>query len=414
MKIAGIITEYNPFHNGHIEHIKKTKEITNSSHIISLMSGSFVQRGEPAIIDKWSRAKTAIQNGVDLVIELPVVYSVQTAELFSYGAISILDSLNIVDSIAFGSESGNIDNLKNIANVLLQESPLFKKDLKFSLKEGKSFAQSRSIAIEKEMLRNNKSDLEIKSLIRSPNNILGIEYLKALKKLDSKIIPLTYKRIGASYNSLAIDGDIASATGIRKLIKEHNFESLMRLVPKNSYNELVEFNNKYGKFNYLDNYAKIISYILITSNKSELAKIFDVEKGLENRILENSKKHINIDNLISAISSKRYPKSRISRILIHLLLKLNKEEIIDIFEQQAKYIRILASNKKGFEIINSIKDNSKIEIINKFSDVNRNIDPISKKMLLFEQTATDIYFLGLDLFKTPKSMDLLTSPYICK
>ena len=195
MKIAGIITEYNPFHNGHIEHIKKTKEITNSSHIISLMSGSFVQRGEPAIIDKWSRAKTAIQNGVDLVIELPVVYSVQTAELFSYGAISILDSLNIVDSIAFGSESGNVDNLKNIANVLLQESPLFKKDLKFSLKEGKSFAQSRSIAIEKEMLRNNKSDLEIKSLIRSPNNILGIEYLKALKKLDSKIIPLTYKRI---------------------------------------------------------------------------------------------------------------------------------------------------------------------------------------------------------------------------
>ena len=414
MKIAGIITEYNPFHNGHVEHIKKTKKITNSSHIVSVMSGSFVQRGEPAIVDKWTRAKTAIENGVDLVIELPVVYSTQSAELFSYGAISILDSLNIIDSVVFGSESGDIDKLTDISNILSEETALFKKDLKSCLKEGKSYAVSRSIAIEKELLRKNKLDYEIKSLVRGSNNILGIEYLKALNKLDSKIIPSTYKRIGAYYKSIEKDGNIASATGIRNIIKDKNFKSLKSLMPESSYINLLSFKNKYGKFNSLDSYSKIISYILTITKKSELIKIFDMEKGLENRILENSKEHLNIDNLISAISSKRYPKTRISRILIHLLLRLTKEEILYIFSQKPKYIRILASNKKGFEIINSIKNNSEIEIINKFSDVNRNIDRISKKILSFEQTATDLYFLGLDLPKPLKGMDYLTSPYICK
>ncbi len=413
MKIAGIITEYNPFHNGHIEHINKTKEIANASHIVSVMSGSFVQRGEPAIVDKWTRAKTAVENGVDLVLELPVVYSVQSAELFAYGAINVLDSLNIVNSIVFGSESGNIDELTDISNVLLEETPLFKKDLKNSLKEGKSYAVSRSIAIEKELLRKNILDYKIKNLVRGSNNILGIEYIKALKKLDSKIVPLTYKRIG-EHKSIGIDENIASATGIRHFIKENNLESLKNLLPENSYNNLLAFKNKYGKFNFLDNYSEIIAYILTITKKSELIKIFDVERGLENRILENSKEHLNIDKLISAIGSKRYPKTRISRILIHLLLRLTKEEILYIFSQKPKYIRILASNKKGFELINSIKDNSKIEIINKFSDVNRNIDRISKKMLSLEQTATDLYFLGLDLPKALKSMDYLTSPYIYK
>ncbi|MDY0234435.1 MAG: nucleotidyltransferase [Gudongella sp.] len=414
MKIAGIITEYNPFHNGHIKHIAKTKEITNASHIISVMSGSFVQRGEPAIIDKWSRAKTAIENGVDLVIELPFVYAAQSAELFSYGAISILDSLNIVDSVVFGSESGNICEIEEIADILLNETPFFKKNLKDSLEIGKSFAVSRSIAIEKELFRNNNQDFDIKSLVRGSNNILGIEYLKALKKLDSKISPITYKRIGASYNSIEIKDNIASATGIRSLIKDQKFNILKDLIPESSYHNLLLFNKQYGKFNYLNNYSRIISYILAISKKSELIKIFDMEKGLENRILQYSKEYSDIDNLISAISSKRYPKTRISRILIHLLIRLSKEEIVDIFNHRPKYIRILASNKKGFELINLIKNKSEIEIINKFSDVNKNIDSISKKMLSIEQTATDLYFLGLDLPKPLKGMDFSTSPYIRK
>lgn len=414
MKISGIITEYNPFHNGHVDHIRITKEKTLSSHIVAVMSGSFVQRGEPAIIDKWSRAKTAVECGVDLVIELPVVYSVQSAELFAYGGISILDSLNIIDFVSFGSESGNIDNLMCLSNILLEETPLFKNNLRKSLENGNSFAASRSIAIEKELLQNNILDIDTKNIIKGSNNILGIEYLKSLKKLNSKIIPITYKRIGSLYNSIEINGSIASATGIRHLITQENWDLLETLVPKASFDNLISFKNRYGKYNFLDNYSSIISYLLATTDKSELREIFDMEQGLDNRILEKSKEHTDLYSLIKSASSKRHTKTRISRIIIHLLLRLTKDQILSIFNQEPKYIRILASNKKGFEVINAIKEKSEIEIINKFSDTNKNLDDISKEMLAIEQISTDLYFLGLNLPRPLKNMDYFTSPYVSK
>jgi len=414
MNIAGIVTEYNPFHNGHIEHIKKTVELANSSHIIAIMSGSFVQRGEPAITDKWTRAKSAIENGVDLVIELPVVYSCQSAEFFAYGATKLLHSLKIVNSLVFGSEVGLIDDLNNISQVLLDEGVDFKKDLRDSLKTGKSFAKARTIAIEKDLKRRNISSNEVKEVTKGSNNILGIEYLKAIKRLNSPIVPLTYKRLGANYNSLEIKDNIASATGIRNLIKNKEYEDLIPLMPKTSFDNLMDFKSKYGTFNHLNNYNKLLSYLFFAKRKSDLRQIFDMEVGLENRILELSKLHLNTDDLIEAVSSKRYPRTRISRILCHLLLDFKRQDLLDVINGDINYIRILASNKKGFEVINAIKNNSEIEIINKFSDINKNIDLLSRRVLSFEQVATDLYFLGLNLNKPLKGMDFLTSPYISK
>ena len=237
--VLGIIAEYNPFHNGHLYHLLKSKEEANADCVVAIIGGNFTQRGEPSIVDKWTKAEMAIANGADLVIELPVVYSTSSAENFADGAIKILNSLKVVDTISFGTESNDLNKLNIIANVLYNEPKEFKLLLDESLKKGISFPKAREEALIKYL-----NDKSYSTILSSPNNILGIEYLKALKKYKSKIKPISIKRKDAGHLSLDYTGEVTSATAIRNLIKNNNIKQIKNFLTPASYTILIDEINK--------------------------------------------------------------------------------------------------------------------------------------------------------------------------
>ncbi|MFV9567404.1 MULTISPECIES: nucleotidyltransferase [Thermoanaerobacter] len=383
MKILGIIVEYNPFHNGHLYHLQTSKELTKCDYTVAVMSGNFVQRGEPAIVDKWKRTMMALKAGVDLVIELPVVYATSTAENFAYGAVKLLDSLKIIDCISFGSEKGELSELIKIAEILLEEPIHYRKALKEYLKTGITFAKARELALKK--VTNNN---EIEKILQTSNNILAIEYLKALKKIDSSITPFTIKRRGSLYTSLELKGEFASASSIRKHIFEKGLEDLEKYIP-NFSKEILQssFEKKQGPVS-LEDFSNILIYLL--RNHIPLNHIFDVSEGLENKIYKASYKTNNIEELIKLIKSKRYTESRIKHILTHLLLKIDKQ----IFEEfdGPNYIRVLGFNEKGKKVLKEIKKKSSLPIITKVSQYKSKLS--NTKMFEKDLFATDTYTLA--------------------
>ncbi len=382
MKITGLITEYNPFHLGHEFHINSSKQKTNCDYTICIMSGNFVQRGIPAIVDKWSRTKMALLGGVDLVLELPTIYSVSSAEYFAFGAISTLNSLNIVDNICFGSECGDVTTLKKIAEILVNEPLEFKKDLKEQLNLGLSFPKARSIAIEKYIKNSNIFNIDsIEHILNSPNNILAIEYCKSLFKLKSNINPITITRQGSGYNDNNLNQDnFSSASSIRKAITEKSLESCINVLPKYAYEIL-----KNSKISDVDRMFFYVKYKLL-SNPQFLSNIPDANEGLGNKILNNIGNFNNFDEFIMSCKSKRYSYTRISRVLCQCFLSLSKEDIL-LSKSKPQYIRVLGLNKNGAKILKEIKKNSKIKIVNKISS--KNTDP----MLSIDIKATNLYSL---------------------
>ncbi|SNX55574.1 nucleotidyltransferase [Thermoanaerobacterium sp. RBIITD] len=382
MNILSLIVEYNPLHNGHVYHIKKSKEVTKANYVIAIMSGNFVQRGIPSIIDKWSRTKMAILSGIDLVIELPVIYAVSTAEKFAYGAIKLLDSLNIVDYVSFGSENGSIEDLYNIAKFLVEEPEQYKLFLKEQLRLGITFAKAREIAL------NRFLGPKISKIIKDPNNILGVEYLKSLIRLKSNIKPITIKRYGPGYNSTETVNSFASANYLRKNIINKSFSVLNNFMPKYS-TDILEYciSNGFGPVT-LDNFSSIIIYLL--RNNYNLNSVFDITEGLQNRIYMASRNCGNISELIKNIKSKRYTESRIRRILLHVLLGINSKLYTSY--DGPNYIRVLGFNKKGLELMKMIKAKSTLPLITKVS----NYKKILNDSLMFERDlfATDIYSLS--------------------
>jgi predicted nucleotidyltransferase len=415
MKVVGFITEYNPFHFGHLHHFKLSKELTGSTHSIAVMSGSFVQRGEPSLVDKWTKAKIAIDSGIDLVIELPFIYSVQSAELFAYGGVKILDSLNIVNYMAFGSEIESLKPLKLIAGILNEEPIEYRNLLKEYLNMGYSFSSSRSKALSKHITSLNPNDnTPYEFILKQSNNILAIEYLKSLDNLNSDIIPISIKRKGNNYNDLEITTNFASASAIRKKIHLEGIDSIKDNVPKITFNYLYEFYKKHETFNFLSNYNHIFQYILRTTEKCKYKRIMDIEKGLENRLIKSASEELDIEAIVSAVTTKRYPSTRIKRILIHLLANLDKETIQKAYELPVTYIRVLGSNKKGIELLREIKRNSDLNIITKFADYKSIKNDSIKLMLEYEELATNLYYLGIEKAKPVVNMDYFTSPYIMK
>ena len=415
MKVLGIVSEYNPFHLGHKYHLEHSKFLTNAEYSIAIMSGSFVQRGEPSVIDKWTKAKMAIDNGVDLVIELPFIFSTQSAELFAYGSVSLLNSLNIVNYISFGSELGNLNYLEEIANILVEEPHLFNKKLKEYLDLGNSYPVSRSKALADyyTAFYPNVNTQEIKDVLKASNNILAIEYLKALKILNSNIQPITIKRIGSSYGETSLN-KISSATGIRNALFSREINSIEEYVPKKTFDHLINYINKYNNFNTLDNYNQVIHYLLNIDSKNTIKNIKDVENGLENRIFNKSVIFRDLDNLIEKIATKRYTKTRIQRIFVHLMLGLTEPIFNELFPHYPAYIRVLAANDKGTYLLKNIKDKSDIPIITKFAHYSKYNNPHLDKMISFDKRATDLFFLGLDNNTFYRDMDFFTSPYIKK
>ncbi len=378
MKVLGIITEYNPMHNGHIYHIQKSKELTGADYVILVMSGSFTQTGNISVLDKFTKAKIATEYGVDLVIELPTLYATSSSEYFASGSISLLNSLGIVDCICFGSECKNIDILNSIATKLIENEKEIWEDIKLQDKNN-TFAKSRSIALSKYL---NSTEIEE---ISKPNNILGIEYIKALKKLNSSIEPYLIQRNSSNYNELKLNDNslnFTSATSIRVALKNNELENIKKYIPSQIYNSLstntILLNSEL--FN-------LLKYQITSMSEYEVSKINEVTEGLENRLLKNIISAKDYDELINSVKSKRYIENKIKRILINIILKIQKDNFKILYEKKINYAHILALSSKGKLLLSNISKSSKIPV---FTSLNNNI--ISKQSEHVQQMIQlDIY-----------------------
>ncbi|MGH4050515.1 MAG: nucleotidyltransferase [Clostridium sp.] len=367
MNISGIIVEYNPLHNGHVYHINKTKEITNSDALICVMSGNFAQRGIPSSIDKWTKTRMALNNGVDLVIELPSIYSISSAEFFSFGAVSLLNSLAVVDNICFGSEHGDINDISTISNLLYEEPHQFKSLLKTYLDAGNGYPVARANALS-DYFKNadtNISNLLLSDFLKSSNNILGIEYCKSLIKLNSSISPYTLKREGASYDSNLLGNKFSSASAIRKFLKDNgSLTELEAYVPSSVLYEIQKLYSKNEKFIFEDSMFPYIKYKSACS-KNTLVNLPDVSEGLDNRIIKSLQNNNRYSTAIEGIKSKRYTYSRISRILCQYFIGFDNFNTKKLRSMPCPYARILGFNSNGKSILKSIKSNSSIPLYTK-------------------------------------------------
>ena len=394
--VLGIIAEYNPFHNGHLHHLIESKRITNSDYTIAIISGNFTQRGEVSIVDKWTKTEMAIKNGIDLVIELPTLYAISSAENFASGAIKILDSLGIVDYLSFGSESNNITLLDDIANVVAYEPREYKTLLSHELARGESFPKARENAV---MMYLNDVR-RFANILSSPNNILGIEYLKSLKRQKSNIQPLTIKREGSKYNDDTISSRsrFASATAIRKLCQSvDDITPIQRFIPETTF-DILEDNIKKGNFvKNLSAFDKEIIYTLRKMSSDEIANLPDVSEGLQFSLKNAANQCNSVIELLSIIKSKRYTQTRLQRILLYAILGITKKDM-EISISTTPYVRVLGFNDKGQELLSQIsKKNRKLEII---SSVKKFMDKTSNKnlKLMMEKDiwATNVYTLGFE------------------
>ena len=400
-KVLGIVCEYNPFHNGHLYHLEQSKKITGSNYVVAIMSGNFTQRGSTAIIDKWSRTEAALKCGVDLVIELPVLYATSSAENFADGAIHILDSLKVVDYLGFGSETSNIDILGEIADILYKEPKAYKNILSEELNKGISFPKARENALI-QYLNNKKKYAHVLS---SPNNILGIEYIKALKKYKSNIVPIPITRFEAGYNDLNYSGNIASATAIRNIIKNGNFEIARRILPPPSYAILMD-NIKQGHIiPDLSVFERQIIYNLRKMDTSEIAELPDITEGLEFSIKKAANSCNTIQEFLTLIKSKRYTSTRIQRILLYSLLDITKKDMA-LSKKINPYVRVLGLNNRGKFIISEIaKANPKLEIITSVKRFNDKSNNKNLKLMLDKDIfATNVYSIGYD-FNSCNNLD---------
>ena len=382
--VCGIIAEYNPFHNGHKYQLDLVKKSFDT--IVIIMSGSFTQRGDTAITDKWSRAKSALLSGADLVIELPTVYAMNTAERFAYGGISLLDSLGGVDAVSFGSECGDISVLENAAETLISETDEEKKELQRLLKSGNSYAAAR------EAVFSGKIPSQILS---SPNNILAVEYIKHLKLLNSAIKPVTHRRLGSDYSSSDLDSPLSSATAIRKNYDKSEIKNQM---PQEVF-EIFENSSKHFLSN-LDTAA--ISFIRCQGPEA-LKNSLECVEGIENRIYNAAKKSSTLSEIEDICCSKRYTRAKIRRIILSSMLSITSE----MSNIKPDYARILGATNKGRQLISKIQENSSISIITKAADY-------KGSSVLFEKDclATDIWALSSNKDDKNAGMDFTTSPVI--
>ena len=384
MKTAAVICEYNPFHNGHKFQLEEIKKECDS--VICIMSGSFVQRGDIAIYDKWTRAKAALQNGADLIIELPVCYALNSAERFAYGGVYLAENMGVVDSLYFGSESGDIDRMISAADLLLNEPDEISAEIKSLISEGMTYARAREISFSK---------LIPSSLLAEPNNILGLEYIKAIKQMNSKIQPKTIKRMGSHYHETEPSTNTASATAIRKIIKNNINYSIYVPESANSLYEKCQVTD----INKLNN---ILVYLIRTKSTEEISSINEVCEGLENRISASINYADTFAGICDYVKSKRYTLSKIRRIMLSFILGIDKS--FSFTEPQ--YIRVLGMNHKGIQLLSQIKNVSSLPIITKTADFKNMFTQLEKDIL-----STDIFSLCRNDNFVP-GLDYLTSPVI--
>ncbi|MCH1623896.1 nucleotidyltransferase [Fredinandcohnia quinoae] len=398
MKSVGVIVEYNPFHNGHKYHIDETRKKTNADCVVAIMSGNFLQRGEPALVSKWSRTKMALEAGIDIVIELPYAFATQKAETFANGAISLLNALHC-DEVCFGSEHGTINEFIMTVDFMKKHQETFDKYLKEAIKEGNSYPKAASLAYLS--LSNDEKYLDLSK----PNNILGYHYVKAIIEQKSKLIATTIKRTSAEYHDeVFTHTSIASATSIRKALfsTKGNLDEIKNFLPETTLSLLTAYYDEYKQFHQWEDYFGLFKYRLLTSNPAELALIYEVEEGIENRLLSTIKVSTSFKDFIERIKTKRYTWTRLQRLCLHVLTHTTKNEMLNIKENKsASYIRLLGMSQKGQKYLNLIKKKVDLPIISKLS-------AHKDDLLHLDSKATQAY---LSIFPEPLRSKLLHDEY---
>lgn len=393
MKAVGLVTEYNPFHNGHLYHLNKAMELTGADISVAVMSGDFVQRGEPAVLDKYTRTSMALNSGVNLVVELPVNYAVSSAENFAAGALKVLDYIK-ADSIAFGSESGDIERLSKIAHVLCDNEDTLYKEISKYTANGISYAAARQKTVEK------LTDKDTAAILTSSNNILAVEYLKAIIKNNYAIKPYTVQRQGDAYNDTDIRSDYASATALRGNLKADNISKYIPVkaglilslntnyiypddITEALFTRLLDilFASSYDKNVFIENvmkYPDVNKEIAGRLYKSAIDMITrTVPQGAESK--DNGV--FSFGSLCEHIKTKEVPLSRIKRALVRITLGLDKKHMEKY--SNAPYIRVLGFDKKGQEYLSYIRKTVEVPLITKTADY--------KEMLLDDIHAANIY-----------------------
>ncbi len=404
MKIVGLIAEYNPFHNGHLYHIERAKEITGADSAIVVMSGNYVQRGAPAIMPKHLRAEVALEAGADIIFELPVCYACASAEYFAAGAVSLFEQLNCVDSVCFGSECGDYGLLERIARVAADEPEEYRILLSEGLKKGMSFPRARQAALT-EYLRDDSLDI----VLEQPNNILGIEYIKALYQKKSPIHSYTIKRMVSGYHDTELTGTYSSASAIRKLLsyashsvsmeQEGMFdepsisEALTRLedmVPPSCIRTLEDTHRSRYPI-YANDFSLPLKYQLLKETYTSLAEYLDISEDLANRILNHTNDFVTFDQFCDLLKTRDVTYSRLSRSLLHILLGIKKKDLLTFREEGCcQYARILGFRKDAKRLLSYIKKHSDVPLITKLTQID-GLTPPGLAMLKQDVFASNLY-----------------------
>lgn len=367
MRTAGIITEYNPFHNGHLYHIQKTRELTGADFVVAVMSGDFVQRGAPALLDKYTRTEMALRAGVDLVLELPAVFAVSSAEDFAAAGVALLDKLGITDSLCFGSESGDIRPLSAVADILIRESEKYTEEIKIHLKNGNTFPKARSLAVNA-CTEETVGD-GIGGLLNSPNNILGIEYIKALKRRSSSVKAVTVARMGSGYHDETMDGPVCSATAIRRVLKEGWANALCEVetaVPGPVFDLIKRSCPVFS-----DDFTDLLNYTLLIAGQQglRLEEYADVSEDLAARISRMTLDFLPFEERIASLKNRQYTYTRISRALLHIILDIKTEALVRFrAEDYVPYARVLGFRRNSAEVMKEIKRQGDIPLLTKVAD----------------------------------------------
>lgn len=365
MKTVGIIAEYNPFHNGHAHHLAAAKKMTGADYCIVVMSGDFVQRGAPAIMDKYARTRAALENGADLVLELPVCYAASSAEYFACGAVALLDKLQVTDTLCFGSECGDIRVLSELADALLNETEEFKQILKQRMKAGSSYPQARNHALSVTAPRLTGT----LHVLQSPNNILGLEYIKAIRRRQSSIQPYTLNRLGAGYHASDLETSYSSALAIRESISRTKDISYIKdQVPSNVYEAMREtFGHTFPILP--DDLSSLLSYKLLLEHTQGFHSYLDVDESFSDRLVRMLPSSMNYMDFCEQLKTKNMTYTRVSRNLLHILLNIYREDM-DAFrtDDYIYYARMLGFKKEAEPLLSAVKERSEIPLLSKPAD----------------------------------------------
>ena len=376
MSSVGIIAEYNPFHNGHEYHLKTAKKLSGADHAIVVMSGDFVQRGEPAMFDKHIRARWALENGADMVLLLPAVFSLASAQAFASGSAGILHGTGIVDCIAFGSECGDTAALQTAAKLADDESDELKQLIRANLDSGLSYPDARARAWQQHMGEG--------TLLSSPNDILGIEYIRALNALGSAIRPIAVPRIGPGHDSAEFTEGFASASAIRSSML--NGTGTAALVPNSVHRDIMSGSSSESSPRTLHNLSRETVYALRRMTKQQLAALPDVSEGLENLLFSACRQHGTIESVLDAVKSRRYTMARLKRICMCAMLGIYGNPMDKL---GGLHIRVLGVRKDAMHLLSQMNAKASLPIVTRFADTEQ-LNASQRSMMDTDLTASDI------------------------